>query len=111
DPKATLQEALDQLSQSYDVQFDVNEKAFKFDNPNLPPEGILRTEVGTPPLPPMNATLGTVLRKILSRIPAQTGATYIIRPDTIEITTGSFPTAEKAIPVSPVAALVLPIPH
>ena len=34
DPKTTLAEALDALAKLYDVNFDVNEKAFKFDQVN-----------------------------------------------------------------------------
>ena len=34
DPKTTLQEALEQLAKRYGVEFDVNEKAFKYDQVN-----------------------------------------------------------------------------
>src|SRR5205823_4860248 len=62
-------------------------------------------------IPEMNATLGTVLRKILARIPATSGATFLIRKDTIEITTGQFAAAEKTVRAYPVADLVTPIPN
>ncbi len=39
------------------------------------------------------------------------GATYIIRRDVIEITTGTFAGAEKTVRVYPVADLVTPIPN
>src|SRR5262249_22952806 len=32
DPKITLSEALDKLNMLYDINFDINEKAFKFEN-------------------------------------------------------------------------------
>src|SRR5205814_7400795 len=51
-----------------------------------------------------------VLRKVLARIPVPSGATYIIRRDIIEITTGAFARAEKTVRVYPVADLVIPIP-
>jgi tetratricopeptide (TPR) repeat protein len=108
DPKSTLQDVLDQLRDKYNLQFDVNEKAFKFENPD---QDVLKTEVATPPIPPLTASLGTVLRKILSRIKVNSGATFIIRRDTIEITTGLFATSEKALRTYPVADLVTPIPN
>ena len=46
-----------------------------------------------------------------STIPAPSGATYIIRRDVIEITTGTFAGAEKTVRVYPVADLVTPIPN
>src|SRR5262249_51766019 len=63
------------------------------------------------PIPPMKTTLATVLKKILARVPVPSGATYLIRRDVIEITTGQFATAEKAVRVYPVADLVIPIPN
>src|SRR5262249_4814586 len=47
----------------------------------------------------------------ISRIVVNSGATFIIRRDTIEITTGLFATSEKALRVYPAADLVLPIPN
>jgi tetratricopeptide (TPR) repeat protein len=108
DPKSTLVEALDQLSKRYDLAFDVNEKAFKFE---MVPD-VTKTEIAQPnPIPEMNATLGTVLRKILARIPVPSGATFLIRKDVIEITTGQFAAAEKTVRAYPVADLVTPIPN
>jgi tetratricopeptide (TPR) repeat protein len=108
DPKATLQDALEQLAKRYNLSFDINEKAFKFDNIAEPG----KAEVASPnPIPAMHTTLSTVLRRILSRVPAPTGATYIIRRDVIEITTGTFAGAEKTVRVYPVADLVTPIPN
>jgi tetratricopeptide (TPR) repeat protein len=108
DPKTTLQEALDALATRYNLQFDVNEKAFKFEGL----DDVLKKEIATPnPIPAMNASIGTILRRILSRLTVQTGATFIIRRDTIEITTGQFATAEKALRVYPAGDLVTPIPN
>jgi hypothetical protein len=84
DPKMVLVEALDQLSMRYGLSFSVNEKAFKFE---MVPE-VLKTEIAQPnPIPEMNATLAAVLRTILARVPAPSGATFLVRPDSIEITT------------------------
>lgn len=85
DPKATLIEALDQLAKMYDLSFNVNERAFRFE---MVPD-VLKTEVAQPnPIGPMNATPAEVLRKVLARIPAPSGATFLVRKDAIEITTG-----------------------
>ena len=91
DPKATLQDLLDKLRDMYNVPFDVNEQAFRFENPD---QDVLKTEIATLPLPPITGTLDTVLRKILGRIKVQSGATYLIRKDCIEITTGQVFWAE-----------------
>ncbi|HEY7311775.1 MAG TPA: hypothetical protein VH643_20600 [Gemmataceae bacterium] len=108
DPKATLSEVLEQLAKRYNLSFDIREKAFEFEN--LKEVG--KTEVATPnPIPEMHTTLSTVLRKVLSRIPVPSGATYLIRRDVIEITTGTFAGAEKTVRVYPVADLVTPIPN
>jgi hypothetical protein len=88
DPKTTLAEALDKLSSVYDVTFDINDRAFKFEQVM----DVGKMEIASPAVvPPMkNVRLSTVLRKILSRIPVPSGATYCVRADHIEITTGTF---------------------
>jgi tetratricopeptide (TPR) repeat protein len=108
DARVTLTEALDLLAKKFGLTFDINEQAFKMD-------GLM--EVGktpvadTAPIPEMHTTLSTILRKILRRVPAPSGATYLIRKDVIEITTGTFAGAEKTVRVYPVADLVTPIPN
>jgi hypothetical protein len=88
DPRATLKDVLDQLSNLGDVTFDVNEKAFQMDNL----QDVFKAEVAAPnPLPAMkNVRFSTILRKLLSRVPTESGATYLLREDHIEITTGAF---------------------
>ena len=107
DRKTTLEDALSFLEQAYGVKFVINERAFKAEN--LPDIG--KTQVANPDdIPPMhNVALGTVLKKILSRIPvpAPAEATWLIRREVIEITTSKFQTAEKTIRVYPVADLVI----
>ncbi len=107
DARATLSDALDQLSKRYNLTFDINEKAFEMDQL----KDVARTPVADPtPIPPMRTTLSTVIRKILRRVPAPSGTTYLIRRDVIEITTGTFAAAEKTVRVYPVADIVTPIP-
>jgi tetratricopeptide (TPR) repeat protein len=108
DPKTTLQEALDALAKRYNLSFDINEKAFKFEQIM----DVGKSEIAQPnPIPEMHTTLSTVLRRILQRIPVPSGATYLIRRDVIEITTLTFAGAEKTVRVYPVADLVTPIPN
>jgi hypothetical protein len=85
DPKTTLTDALDLLAKQYNIVFDINEKAFKT-------EGVADVAKTQPaessPIPTMkDVRLETVLRKILSRIPSQSNATFTVRRDHIEITT------------------------
>jgi hypothetical protein len=112
DPKATLGEFLESLSDRYDLTFEINEQAFKAAQLN---SDAISTAIAEKPLPKMaKVTLSTLLRKVLSRIPNSTPggtATYIIRPDVIEITTVDFAVAEKSVRVYPVADLVIPIPN
>jgi hypothetical protein len=108
DPKTTLIEALDQLAKVHRVTFDINERAFKYEMLN----DVAKTEIANPnPLPGVKSTFGTVLKRILARVPVPSGATYLLRRDVIEITTGQFASAEKAVRVYPVADLVIPIPN
>jgi hypothetical protein len=98
DPKTTLEEALDALGKTCNVTFDVNEKAFAFEQL----KDVLKTEVAQPtPIPEMKATLATVLREILARVPVGSGATWVIRKDVIEITTQTFLAVEKGLRVYP----------
>lgn len=97
DPKATLKDVLDQIAKMPDLKplklkFDINEIAFKYE---MVPD-VEKTEVANPnPIPPMNTSLDTVLKKILSRIAVPSRATYVIQRDgTIEITTGQWVWAE-----------------
>ncbi|HEY7428926.1 MAG TPA: hypothetical protein VH682_32145 [Gemmataceae bacterium] len=92
DPKTPLTEALEKLTKLYDVNFDINEKAFKFENLIE----VDKSEIAAAtPIPAMkNVRLDTILRKILSRVPVPSGTTYLVRSDRIEITTGTFQASE-----------------
>lgn len=84
DPKMTLEEALDVLGKDYGLKFDVNEAAFKEEQL----DDVLGKPVVEQSIRKMNRVpLGTVLRKVLARVPAQSGAAYIVRDGTVEITT------------------------
>jgi RNA polymerase sigma factor (sigma-70 family) len=95
DEKTSLIEALDQLAKIYRITFDVNEKAFKDEDI----EKVLGMQiVGDSPIPPMKTSLSSVLRKILTRVPAKSGAVFLIRKDMIEITTGAAVREELGLP-------------
>jgi hypothetical protein len=85
DPSVTLQYALDKLGDRFHINFEINEGAFGLDNL----KDVGRTPIAEgKPIPPMrNTSLATLLRIILARVPSPSGAVYILRPDSVEITT------------------------
>jgi hypothetical protein len=95
DDRTTLVEALDRIARLYKVPFDVNEKWFQVDGVL----DVLKTEVANPnPIPAMKAPLREVIQKILRRIAAPSGATYLVRKETIEITTRTAVRLELGLP-------------
>jgi hypothetical protein len=88
DPKITLSDALDKLNKLYDVTFDINEKAFKFENVMDVAKTPITAENSIPAM--KNVRLSQVLDKLVSRIPVPSGGTYLVYGDHIEITTGIF---------------------
>jgi hypothetical protein len=93
DPKLTLSEALDSLAKQYDLSFDINDKAFAAEGA----PDVFKAEIAQPtPLPAMkNVRLATVLRKVLRRVNVgESGATWMVRDDRIEITTRMVQAAE-----------------
>jgi hypothetical protein len=112
DPKMTLQDALEYLTDRFDLSFDVLEPAFRA--AGYADKSVMSEPIATTAIPRMRGvSLATVLRKVLARIQTPPGkeATYIIRRDQIEITTADFAVAEKSIRTYPVADLVVPIPN
>lgn len=103
-----LSEVLEQLSRVYNLEFDINEKAFIADGVMDVNSQIVAS--ADKPLPPVNGSISTVLKKILGRIPAGSTATFLIRRESIEITTGAAAIAEKVVRIYPVADLVYPPP-
>jgi hypothetical protein len=81
DARATLSDALDMISKRYNLTFDINKEAFK--RAEIVEVG--RVEIAPIPIPPMQAKIEDVLRKILSRLSPK--AAFFIRGDAIEITT------------------------
>jgi hypothetical protein len=91
DPKTRFEEILDAFHKLWNVTFVVNEKAFEAEAV----KEVLKQEIAQPtPIPPMATSLATVLRKVLARVPAESGATWMLRADHIEITTGQAQAAE-----------------
>ncbi len=92
DPKTTLQEALDKLQERHGINISINEAAFKFDQV----QDVGKTDVAqSNPIPAKSdVTLAEVLRMVLSRVPAPTGATFLIRDNEVEVTTGRCVSAE-----------------
>ena len=103
-----LSEVLEQLSRVYNLEFDINEKAFAADGVMDVNSQIVAS--ADKPLPPVNGSISTVLKKILGRIPAGSTATFLIRRESIEITTGAAAISEKVVRIYPVADLVYPPP-
>jgi hypothetical protein len=94
DPKVTLKEVLDHLAERYKLTFDVNHKAFDAEKVH----DVLKTPVAEGyPLPPMKATAAAVLKKVLARLPVDSGAVYLIRKEAIEITTTKAVRAELGV--------------
>jgi RNA polymerase sigma factor (sigma-70 family) len=108
DARATLADVLDDLAKKYGVSFDINDKAFAEEQ--IPEVG--RTAMTErQPIPAMkNATLKRLLRGILQRVPATSGATYLFRSDCIEITTGEFVRRELERPAGPVEGMPVRLP-
>jgi hypothetical protein len=88
DPRTTFQDALDSLSDKFDVRFDVDENAFRA--LGIVDRSVLNEPIAQIPVPLMRAVqLETLIRKVLARLPSQPGKepTYIIQGDTVLITT------------------------
>jgi RNA polymerase sigma factor (sigma-70 family) len=83
DPKQTLGETLALLTDRYDFVFEVDEKAFTEEGLSDVMQFALFAQRPLPGL--KNVTLSTALRLILDRLPVH--AVFVIRKDTIEITT------------------------
>lgn len=92
DPKETLQAALEHLSKRYGLAFVANERAFREEQVM----DVAKTEIAQPfPVPPMPGhKFELVLQRVLSRIPAPSGATYLVRSEYVEITTNAAARAE-----------------
>lgn len=101
DPQMKLGDVLTILSKLYGVQLDLNERAFVADGI----ENVADTPIGGKPLLPMKAPLRAVLSKVLSRLPIQTTATFLVRKNLIEITTENEAIRELGLVESAMANL------
>jgi hypothetical protein len=97
DKTTTLDLVLEQLGKVLSVDFVYKERAFatdKVDHVDKTPV------VETGPIRGGVYTLAVRLQKILSRIPAKSGATYMVRAEHIEITTNAAVRAELRLPAN-----------
>jgi hypothetical protein len=83
DAELPLQEALKFVSDRFAVAFEVNEQAFRDEQiDNINEKAVGRS------MPKMtNVPLETVLRRILARVQAVSGTTFVVRGGVVEITT------------------------
>jgi hypothetical protein len=80
--------ALDKLAKDFDLPYELNAAAFKF---GMEPDVRKRLIVDPEPVLPMKgARVEAVLRRVLSHIMVDSDATFLLRRDHIEITTGTF---------------------
>jgi hypothetical protein len=87
DPRATLWDALEILSELYHVPFEFNFRAFKYDGFADPDHCVIAEDK---PLPAAkNIRLEVLLKQILERIPVP-GATFLVRRECLQITTETF---------------------
>src|SRR5262249_22780939 len=108
DPNTPLKDALEFFSDHYNLTILIDTAAFKEEKAEDAAGDVEATPVKLPKM--SNIALGTALRLLLSQVPPN-GATYLIRRDLIEVTTGKRAVAEKALRLYPVADLVIPIPN
>jgi len=93
DKGLTLKDVLDRLSKQHDLPYTINERAFAV----AESRGGATEIVDAAPLPPMRATLGRVISRILERLPGVSPATFLVREDGIEVTTRAFAEAEVGL--------------
>jgi hypothetical protein len=87
DPRTTLTDVLDDLGKLAEVRFSINERAFKYEM-LAEPSKVPVAEGNA--LPRLRASVASILGKVLERVPVPSGATFLVRRDAIEITTGQF---------------------
>jgi hypothetical protein len=90
DPDTKLGDALDKLAKDSGLAFDVNDKAFTDEQV----EDVLSKSLGAEMPKMKNVTVERVLYKLLARVPVQSGATFLVRRESVEITTGRALVAE-----------------
>ena len=100
---------LDELLDRQGIPYTINEAAFVHAMQDK--DVVKKTEIDK--IDKMTqVTRATVLKQLLAKVPAADSkgvATYLIRPDSLEITTTEAAVADKVVRVYPVADLVTPI--
>ena len=106
DANTPLKDALEFLTDRYELTFITDENAFTA-------IGVQKVSEQPVSLPKMvGVSLATVLRLLLGQVKGDAySGTYLIRRDYIEITTTYNAAAEKVVRAYPVADLVIPIPN
>jgi hypothetical protein len=90
DPETKLGDALAKLAKESGLAFDVNEAAFRQEMV----ENVLSRPLGKPVPKMKNVTVERVLRKLLDRVPSESGAAFLVRREAVEITTTAARDAE-----------------
>jgi ferric-dicitrate binding protein FerR (iron transport regulator) len=106
DRRVTLESLLEQLAKATGVTFEINERAFQSAALDNPRECLVVAEA---PIAGGTYSLATRLKRILARVPVPDGgAAYLVRGDTIEITTPRFRIADRAVRGQLLARRVFP---
>jgi hypothetical protein len=100
--KVTLIDELDRLSAKHNLTIDFNGQAFRDEQVN----DVLGVDLAKEGVRPLKAPLGLVLRKLLSRVPCRSDAIYVVKGDTIEITTRAARLKELGLPPDTTSPLV-----
>jgi hypothetical protein len=90
DPETQLGDALRKLTRESGVAFDVDEAAFRKESV----ADVQATPLGRPVPKMKNVTVERVLRKLLDRMPSESGAAFLVRREAVEITTRAARDAE-----------------
>jgi hypothetical protein len=91
DPDTTLGDALDKLAKASGLAFDVNDKAFAEEQLE---NNVLSKPIGAAVPAMKNVTAERALLRLLARLPVPSGTTFLVRRESVEITTGKAQVAE-----------------
>jgi hypothetical protein len=90
DPNTSLSDALQLLTKQSGLAFDVDEAAFRKENV----ADVLASSIGGAVPKMKNVSVERVLRKLLNRAPGESGATFLVRREAVEVTTRAARDAE-----------------
>lgn len=97
DHRTTLEQVLLRFRDRHKVPLVVNEVAFMAEQLM----DVLKTEVAIVPLEPMETQVYYALKQVLRRLPAPSGATLIVRGNTVEVTTTRAAMTERGVRPEP----------